>query len=220
MRKFSLLVLLFLGVGAALTFALPLVAGDCSVSNCREQGGARWTIGGSLDVESGGDLDIESGGSLKIAGTAVTSTAAELNILDSVTATAGELNLTDNMPASITFAAASAAANIAEVTITVKDAAGATIASVFNLDVWLSDAATCAGLTATAASGTVTVKSASGAVMGTDTAKKALRVQTLASGVFILEITDTAKTTFFPCATLPSTGATEIGTILATGDYG
>ena len=47
----------------------------------REQGGARQVIasGGSLDVESGGELDIESGGSLKLAGTAVTATAAEIN---------------------------------------------------------------------------------------------------------------------------------------------
>jgi len=47
----------------------------------REQGGNRQVIasGGSLDVESGGELDLESGGALKIAGTAVTATAAELN---------------------------------------------------------------------------------------------------------------------------------------------
>ena len=50
-------------------------------TNYRQQGAARWVIGsgGSLDVESGGELDIESGGSLKIAGTAVASTAAELD---------------------------------------------------------------------------------------------------------------------------------------------
>jgi hypothetical protein len=47
----------------------------------REQGGDRHVIasGGSLDVESGGELDIESGGALKLAGTAVTATAADLN---------------------------------------------------------------------------------------------------------------------------------------------
>ena len=69
----------------------------CNVPICVEQGGARQTIGsgGSLDVESGGELDIESGGALKIAGTAVTSSAAELNIADGVTATAAELNYLD-----------------------------------------------------------------------------------------------------------------------------
>ena len=50
-----------------------------SVLNYKEQGGARWVIGGSLDVVSGGDLDIESGGSLKIAGVQVTASAAQLN---------------------------------------------------------------------------------------------------------------------------------------------
>lgn len=53
-----------------------------NVVNYKTQGGARWVIGGSLDVASGGDLDIESGGAIKIAGTAIAATAAELNILD------------------------------------------------------------------------------------------------------------------------------------------
>lgn len=53
-----------------------------NVLNYVEQGGARNVIGGSLDVVSGGDLDIESGASVKIAGTAITATAAEVNALD------------------------------------------------------------------------------------------------------------------------------------------
>lgn len=46
-----------------------------------EQGGDRGFVksGGSFDVESGGELDIESGASFKLAGTAVSATAAELN---------------------------------------------------------------------------------------------------------------------------------------------
>lgn len=49
----------------------------------RENGGDRHVIasGGSLDVESGGEIDIESGGALKLAGTALTATAAELNAM-------------------------------------------------------------------------------------------------------------------------------------------
>lgn len=47
--------------------------------NYNEQGGARGVVGGSLDVVSGGEIDIESGASLKIAGTAITATAAEIN---------------------------------------------------------------------------------------------------------------------------------------------
>lgn len=123
-------------------------------------------------------------------------------------------------PYSISFAAAAGGANVSEVTITVKDANGDTLAGVYNLDVWLSDAATGAGLTGTSASGTVTAKAASGAVVGTYEAKKALRVQTLATGVFILEITDTAKTAFYVCAALPTSGEAQIATVLATADYG
>ena len=53
-----------------------------------EQGGDRQVVasGGSLDVESGGQIDVESGGSLKLAGTAVSASAAELNVTDGVTA--------------------------------------------------------------------------------------------------------------------------------------
>lgn len=162
-------------------------------------------------------------GGLKIgagAGTALTPTAAEFNTLAGITATVGELNLTDNMPANITFSPAAGGANVCEVTCTVKDAAGATIAGVFTFDLWLSDAATGAGLTGTTASGTVTNKAASGIVIATNTAKKALRVQTLATGIFILEITDTGKTGFYVAAELPSIGSTKISSQLVAGNYG
>ena len=56
-----------------------------STSNYMEQGGARWVVGGQLDVVSGGELDVESGGALKIAGTQVTASATELNLLDGLT---------------------------------------------------------------------------------------------------------------------------------------
>lgn len=53
-----------------------------SVLNYVEQGGAKTVIGGEIDIT----------GTLSIDSTEVTSTAAELNILDGVTATAAELN--------------------------------------------------------------------------------------------------------------------------------
>ena len=68
-----------IGIVAALVVGAAAVAWAQNVPNFREQGGARWVIGGTLDVASGGDLDIESGGVLSIAGTTVTATAAELN---------------------------------------------------------------------------------------------------------------------------------------------
>jgi hypothetical protein len=121
---------------------------------------------------------------------------------------------------SFTFTPAAGAANVCDVTIQAVNASGDSVAGVFNLDVQLSDAATGVGLTATSASGTVTAKSASGAVIGTYTAKKALRVQTLADGSFVLEITDTAKTGFYPVAIQPASGQAIVGDQLVTADYG
>lgn len=123
-------------------------------------------------------------------------------------------------PTDITFAAAAGGTNVAEVTLTVKNAAGTTLASVWTTRVWLSDASNCAALTATTASGTVTAKAASGVVVSTSTAKKDLVVSTLATGVFVLEITDTAKTGFYVCAAIPGKGKADVSAQLVTGNYG
>lgn len=125
------------------------------------------------------------------------------------------------IPSALTFAFAAGAANVTEVTITVVDRLGNTVAGVFEMLTWLSDAATGAGLTATTASGTVTAKAASGADFGALTAKKALILQTLATGVAILEITDTAKTGFYVGSNLVGLGdARGISSQLVSGDYG
>ena len=141
------------------------------------------------------------------AGTAVTATAAELNELDDIVA-------------SFTFAATAGAENVCEVAITLKDAAGATVDGPRPFMVWLSDADTGVGLTATTASGTVQAKAESGADFATFTAKKALLVQPLATGIYTLEITDTAKTAFYVCAATLDGRAYSVSTVLATEDYG
>ncbi|WP_064033458.1 DUF2190 family protein [Methylosinus sp. R-45379] len=121
-------------------------------------------------------------------------------------------------PVGVSMAAAAGGANVTEVTITAKDAAGNTVAAPYNFDLWLSDDAAGAGLTATTASGAVGAKTSSGADLAAYTAKKALRVQTLATGVYILSITDTAKTAFKVCAQIG--GRTIVGMTLAAGNYG
>lgn len=125
-----------------------------------------------------------------------------------------------NLVASASFTPAAGAANVCEVTIAIKDAFGATIAEVFNLDIWLSDSPAGAGLTAVTASGAVAAKASSGTDLVTLVAKKALRVQTTAAGIYILSITDTAKTGFYVSAQLPWTGRTNVGAQLVTGNYG
>lgn len=123
-------------------------------------------------------------------------------------------------PTDLTFAIAAGASNVSEVTITVKNAAASTLAAVWTTRVWLSDSATCAALTSTTASGTVTAKAASGVVVSTNTAKKDLVVSTLATGVFVLEITDSAKTGFFVCAAIPGKGKSDVSAQLVTASYG
>lgn len=120
--------------------------------------------------------------------------------------------------ARLAFSVAAGGSNICEVTITAKDAEGNTIARTWTGDITLSDSSTGAGLTDTTASGTVTAKSSSGIVISTATAKKAIRVQSLSTGVFVLEITDSAKTAFYVTASLG--GEIFVNTVLATANYG
>lgn len=119
----------------------------------------------------------------------------------------------------VTFSIAAGAANVCNVTGTVTDVSGNAVAETQVLLVWLSDAATGIGLTGTSASGTVTTAT-NGTDMGAITAKKALFVLTNASGVFTIEITDIAKTTFYVGASVPGSGQTNVSRILATADYG
>lgn len=149
-------------------------------------------------------------------------TLAEADILDGATVTTAELNQLDAAVASITFAAASAAANVCEVTMSFKDAAGSVITGKnWTFEWWLSDAATGLGITGTAASGTVQAKSGEGSDLTALTAKKHTISQTKASaGTYVLEITDTAKTQFYVCAKHPLTGEIQVSAQLQTADYG
>jgi hypothetical protein len=84
-------------------------------------------------------------------------------------------------------------------------------------DVFLSDSAVGAGLTATTASGAVAA-GASGVDLGDLTSKKYKRVQTSTAGLYILSITDSAKTAFKVCAVID--GITSVLATLSTASYG
>lgn len=122
-------------------------------------------------------------------------------------------------PSYATAAVAAGAANISEVTITVRNANGYPISGAV-FDLWLSDSAAGIGYSATTASGAVTVKTAgtTGTLMGTYLAKFGLRVMTLANGTFVLSITDTAKTAFKIAVNID--GVTQVVATLATASYG
>ena len=173
----------------------------------REHGGDRFVVAssGSLDVESGGEIDIESGGALKIAATAVTATAAELNLLDGAIATA------------VPVLTAGAATDEMDITITVADAAGTTIADSHYLTVWITDNADTLTLTGTAASGALTA--IDGAVLSVLTAKKHITCVTPATGVINLSLVDSSNTTGeFVCVLLPN-GLFSISAASVAGSY-
>lgn len=123
------------------------------------------------------------------------------------------------LPYKVEFAIAAGGANVAEVSITLKDFSGNTLSSNVPFTIWLSDSEDGIGLTATGASGTVQAKSASGYDLGILTAKKALKVQAK-TGVYILEITDSAKTGFYAAVELPFTKEIAVSSQLVTASYG
>lgn len=154
---------------------------------------------------------------LVLAGTLVTATAAEINILDGVTSTAAELNALDNAATNVTIAyAASATTDGIEATYTVKDAAGATLAAMHVLHCHISDDSDGNGLTATAASGALTADT--GTILTVLTAKKHVIATTASSGILKLLLVDSANTTGERfCVMNPATnklivGAATVGT--------
>jgi hypothetical protein len=128
----------------------------------------------------------------------------------------GEVLISQQRPAVRASATAvGGAAGQSLVSVVVKTIDGTS--PVFNCQLYLSDAATGAGLTAVTASGAVAA-GASGTVIGADVvAKKAFNIQTTATGLFILAITDTLKTPFVVCVVIE--GRTYPLITLATGNY-
>lgn len=125
----------------------------------------------------------------------------------------------NSIPTDVVFGFTAGAANVAEVEISVTNKDGQVIPGVHVLDIMLSDAATGVGITGTSASGTVQAKAASGTDYGALTAKKALRVSTLATGKYTLEITDNAKTGFYVVASV-ACAPVQVSRQMVAGDYG
>lgn len=145
-------------------------------------------------------------GTLEVGGTQVTSTAAELNMLDD-----SANNVT------ISYAASGTTDGI-EATFTVVDAAGTAIDAIHNLEVYISDDADGSGLTATAASGALTA--ATGTILTALTAKKHVIANTDANGVLTLLLVDSANTAGERfCVRNPLNGKIIVGDATVAGDY-
>lgn len=135
-------------------------------------------------------------------GTEVTSTAAELNALDGIPG------------GTVGFAFAGGAQNVAEVTCTVKDAAGVAMTRPVLCHVWLSDSATGEGLAAQPDA--IAVKAAGGTSVAVLTANKAVLAQTTAAGVLVIQVTDAAQTAMKICVQPLGCSMPTIGSILTT----
>jgi hypothetical protein len=119
----------------------------------------------------------------------------------------------------LTITPAAGAANVCNVTFQVQDAQGNALAQVFELSIWLSDDPGGNGLTATTPSG-ATGQGSAGTELLQKVSKKSFDAITDATGKYVLQITDNAKTGFFPAVLCPGTGITFVGAQLQTANYG
>lgn len=123
-------------------------------------------------------------------------------------------------PVFATITPTAGASTVCNLKVQMQDASGNALPGIYNFDMWLSDAATGAGLTGTTASGGIAAVAASGVVLTALVASKLIRAQTKADGSFTLAITDSARTLFYPCMQTPGDGQTVAGAQLITGNYG
>jgi hypothetical protein len=140
-----------------------------------------------------------------------------INTVAGITSTVAELNVLDGVPAAIVLTHAAGAANVVNLTFTVNDAAGVAVAKPTFIDVWLSDAATGLAITAHVAD---SITASTGSVWHVNTAAASLRLQTSAAGVATIVVTDTHKTATYACAALGIDPRPNVIHLLATGDYG
>lgn len=139
----------------------------------------------TIEVASGDDMHPKNN-----LGELTNPTQALVNL--GLTATKAELNLLDGAASTVTIAiAASETTDGMDITVTAKDAAGATLTGVHEFTMIASDAATGIGLTADAFSGDLTATT--GTILGALTAKKAWRIQTAATGIFAATLVDSAN---------------------------
>lgn len=112
---------------------------------------------------------------------------------NSTTGAATLINMAEgNAPWTVSIGlAASATTDGMDITITVLDSDGNTLADVYAFEIYMSESATGQGLTADTYSGTLTAST--GAILTTLTAKKHFSVVTAATGIFVGTLVDSAN---------------------------
>ena len=121
-------------------------------------------------------------------------------------------------PDGVTYSAASGAANTCNLTIQVVDNEGFALSVVTTFLLWVSDAATGAGLSSHANTSELTCST--GQLMAILTTEKAWLVQSDATGKVVAVITDTSKTAYYPAVQIGMHSAPRVAAVLATANYG
>lgn len=123
----------------------------------------------------------------------------------------------DTVPATeVTVAlAASATTDGMDITITMKDSSGATVAAAHAIEFWMSENANCIGLTADTYSGTLTA--GTGSILTAFTAKKHVSLVTAATGIAVLTLVDSANPADqYACVKNPWNGLTVPSAVSGT----
>lgn len=115
----------------------------------------------------------------------------------------------------VTVTAVAGASNVSTVTVTVKDANGATVTGIHWLLLITTSDAAGGTISATAYSGSLVA--VTGTIPITYTAKHAFLVATDATGVFSGSLTDTAKTADFIAVQRPASGNLVVSSAMAFG---
>jgi len=149
--------------------------------------------GTAVEIETGAEIDVESGGQLKLAGTAITSNAAELNSLDGVATTWQ----TDVLTAP-TYTIGSEGGNVINVLCSLNDISSTAIAESKSVLMYLSDSATGDGVTATAPDGDIAIGT-DGTILFEHTADKIFQMWTETDGDFDVDIGEAAAGTWYMC---------------------
>lgn len=122
-----------------------------------------------------------------------------------------------SVPTSATFTIAAGAANVAGITIQLKDSYGSNLDSAVMVNVWVSGAATGLSLGTAPSTG---FAATTGVVLHPASTKQAIQALTDATGKLVLTLTDTSKTTSYIAVGSMLGGIIGVSSQLATGSYG
>lgn len=155
------------------------------------ESGRDYASGSKLAVQTGAVVDFESGSSHKIAGTTMTSNAAELNALDGL-----DTDFAFLIPSAPAFTIGAEGGNVINVAVQLKDGKSVNLTTRRMLDCWLSSDAEGDDITGTAPDGNIVIGT-NGVILHEDVTDKFFVVHTNATGQFDFDIGEASTGTWY-----------------------